>query len=295
MQKDINLELGEYDVETKYFDRGVLHYFPLFYLLPEKYLQNHSWLDGFPRNPHLVLKDELCSYLFDSDQMRQLIMETYAEKIWPYLGVRGNKEDYNLASLSYRICYQPILLANALKSLGYTVRYVLSFTQDSHVGIDYWTEEEFDLIMSVAVPLMLRQNDFMPLVEVDKKTRCIEDFDHSKRSFVQKDFYRKWYHTRSRHSQTSLDTLITKDGERHPMDFPDPQQDFEEKSLSKAVIEVFKEQISQKDMQILKLRMEGYTYEEIAKKLGYKNHSGVLKRIRKITEQYKDFHQKYGT
>ena len=35
--------------------------------------------------------------------------------------------------------------------------------------------------------------------------------------------------------------------------------------------------------------MEGATLEEIAKKLGYQNHSGVLKRIRRIGLEYEMF------
>ncbi len=42
-------------------------------------------------------------------------------------------------------------------------------------------------------------------------------------------------------------------------------------------------------MQILELRMSGDTLEEIAEKLGYKNHSGVLKRIRKIGQAYEAY------
>jgi hypothetical protein len=47
--------------------------------------------------------------------------------------------------------------------------------------------------------------------------------------------------------------------------------------------------IPDKDKQILKLRMKGQTLEEIADELGYKNHSGILKRIRKIGQQYEKF------
>lgn len=47
--------------------------------------------------------------------------------------------------------------------------------------------------------------------------------------------------------------------------------------------------ISEKDMQILDLRMSGGTLDEIAEKLGYKNHSGVLKRIRKIGQAYEAY------
>ena len=35
--------------------------------------------------------------------------------------------------------------------------------------------------------------------------------------------------------------------------------------------------------------MKGMTYEEIAKEVGYKNHSGVIKRITKIGEAYQKF------
>ena len=42
-------------------------------------------------------------------------------------------------------------------------------------------------------------------------------------------------------------------------------------------------------MQILELRMSGDTLEDIAEKLGYKNHSGVLKRIRKIGQAYEAY------
>ena len=54
-------------------------------------------------------------------------------------------------------------------------------------------------------------------------------------------------------------------------------------------MEQFNATPSAKDMQILELRMNGDTLEEIAEKLGYKNHSGVLKRIRKIGQAYEAY------
>ena len=47
--------------------------------------------------------------------------------------------------------------------------------------------------------------------------------------------------------------------------------------------------LSKKDMQILEMRMEGVTLEEIAEKPGYKTHSAVHKRIRKIEWAYEKF------
>jgi DNA-binding NarL/FixJ family response regulator len=46
--------------------------------------------------------------------------------------------------------------------------------------------------------------------------------------------------------------------------------------------------LSEKDRQILELRVEGYTYQEIADKVGYKTHSTVKKRIDKIGSKFQE-------
>ncbi len=55
------------------------------------------------------------------------------------------------------------------------------------------------------------------------------------------------------------------------------------------MIKQFVDTLSDKDRKILKMRMEGYTQSEIAKVLGYSNHSGVQKRITKIGLAYQEF------
>ncbi len=49
------------------------------------------------------------------------------------------------------------------------------------------------------------------------------------------------------------------------------------------------ETLTEKDKEILRLRMAGVTLEEIAEQLGYKTHSAALKRIRKIGHAYEKF------
>ena len=70
---------------------------------------------------------------------------------------------------------------------------------------------------------------------------------------------------------------------------PDSGIDIEEAVTSQVLVDQFKATLSDKDMAILRMRMEGKTLEEIARKLGYQNHSGVLKRIRKIGLAYEKF------
>jgi ribosomal protein L15E len=61
--------------------------------------------------------------------------------------------------------------------------------------------------------------------------------------------------------------------------------------ISDEYIECFKKRLSEKDVRILEMRVEGFTYEEIAKEIGYKNHSGVIKRIRAIINEYDDYEE----
>ena len=47
-------------------------------------------------------------------------------------------------------------------------------------------------------------------------------------------------------------------------------------------------------MAILELRVEGYSYKEVADKLGYKNHSGVIKRMETIKKRFIQYEEEAG-
>ena len=93
------------------------------------------------------------------------------------------------------------------------------------------------------------------------------------------------YHNRSG-KPISLDEMIeSEDGDI--FDVADPRSNFENSVLSEMQIASFAEStITEKDREILKLRMEGYTEQEIADKAGYKTASAVHKRIAKIADAY---------
>jgi transcriptional regulator len=70
----------------------------------------------------------------------------------------------------------------------------------------------------------------------------------------------------------------------------DPRSDFENSVISEMQIATFAENtITEKDREILQLRMDGYTEQKIADKVGYKTASAVHKRIAKIADAYEDF------
>lgn len=59
--------------------------------------------------------------------------------------------------------------------------------------------------------------------------------------------------------------------------------------VSELDIEAFIKRLSNKDRQILQLRRQGQSYEDIAKAVGYKTHSAVGKRLKIIGKLYEDF------
>lgn len=70
---------------------------------------------------------------------------------------------------------------------------------------------------------------------------------------------------------------------------PDPSQNVEEYVIAKDFVERFLKTLPLKDRQIVELRQDGFTYEEIADKLGYKNHSGVIKRVEAVKKKLQKY------
>ena len=70
---------------------------------------------------------------------------------------------------------------------------------------------------------------------------------------------------------------------------PDPISSFEEEVEVRVDVNKFLSTLEDKDKQILQMRAEGYTAQEIADRLGYKTHSVVVKRIKKLGNQYQEF------
>lgn len=125
------------------------------------------------------------------------------------------------------------------------------------------------------------------MIDAIWENRTVEDYEATS-STVKTDFMRKWHHNRSG-KPISLDEIMeSEDGDI--FEAADPRSEFEQTIISEMQIAAFSEQnIIEKDREILKLRMDGYTELEIADKVGYKTASAVHKRIAKIASAYEDF------
>jgi DNA-binding NarL/FixJ family response regulator len=70
---------------------------------------------------------------------------------------------------------------------------------------------------------------------------------------------------------------------------PDASSNVEEHVISKVFLESFLETLTEQERKLLELRRQGYTWAEIAQRLGYASHSGVLKRVDSIMKRYYEY------
>ena len=124
-----------------------------------------------------------------------------------------------------------------------------------------------------------------PILDAVREMPCHEDFEEWDTN-VRKDFMRKWYRTRSKKVQTVSLEACTEDDDHGIHEIEDVSSRFEESVVADDYCQRFKDRLSDKDIRILGLRADGFTHKEIARIAGYKNHSGVIKRIQAITKAF---------
>ena len=130
-----------------------------------------------------------------------------------------------------------------------------------------------------AVRMTMEVLDFPTLVQVMKEFPAHEDFASGKgRSTAEIDFFRKWNHSRSKIAVTSLECLEEAE-QSSPVNL-------EESIIEKLKAHEFWSTLSDEDREIIKLKMDGLTTQEIANKSGLKTHSSIVKRLKKLRKKY---------
>lgn len=268
-------------------------YLPAFFFIPKEILAKcGNELNSISRNAQQLMRDPEAIAMIESDLFLLLIIDAYAFMVWPFMGLGAKREIYSGYEPSWILAHNPGYWIKTLTDLG-----ILPMAEDWIRQVDY--DESFVYVSLVeveatlqkVVPIAMERYNMHATIEVAKEFRCFEDFDY--RSSRQKtDFYRKWYHTRTEHPQISLESFQEDYAASHDgreWDVPDESTNVELYTTAKVQVDQFMATLYEKDKQILQLRMEGRTLEEIAEKLSYQNHSGVLKRICKIGQFYEKF------
>ena len=157
--------------------------------------------------------------------------------------------------------------------------------------LGYISEEEISETFTWLVPKIMAKHNMNEIIAVAAEYHRFEDFDYRK-SRQKIDFYRKWYHTHAKISVESLDEIKEKYAENTDgmeWDIPDDNVNVDSMVLEPIADSKFLDTLSETDKKILTMRMDDVTLEKIAEELGFKTHSAIHKRIRKIGLAYEKF------
>lgn len=149
-------------------------------------------------------------------------------------------------------------------------------------------EAKADNMLNNAVSTLMQTMNFEEAAKIIAQNPAHEDFAHCKpNNFRAKDFDRKWNHTRASIKVSSLAEMQTNaDGEEIELNIADADADVFEQVSSKLTKETFWSKLTDDDKTILLMRMDGKTQNEIAEQLGYKTHSAVTKRLKKLKDLF---------
>ena len=272
-------------------------YLPAFYLIPEELLcKCGKEIYSIPRNIRRLRADKKAFETIESDVFLQVVKDTFAFMAWPFLTPDARyMEVYSGYDPVWKIAHSANLWIYELIISGLLPESETVLDPNIYSDIPYTTLDGMGIVFSHIVPAAIYRWNLMPVIETVKKYRCFEDFD-DRDSHQKIDFHRKWYHTRTKHPQISLETMMEEYEENNngkEWDIADEKGGFEEHVHSDMKVNAFFELLTEKDAKILKLKMAGYTYEKIAHLLGYKTHSAVQKRIARIRNLYIAFDKEY--
>lgn len=269
-----------------------VRYLPLAYMLPYDVISRYPTLSKLPRSMGALNASPEWGKIIVNQQFLNEIMDAVASLAFPHFGFGGWKEHYTGYSPVWRLSYALPLWAKGVEKLrGWGVQALFSLPPDYE--IPFYDPEDVRLVMKQVVEQTIEEQGWGPMLEVIRDMPCEEDFEKWDTN-VRKDFLRKWYHTRSKRVQSVSLEECMEDEDNNIHSLPDPKGDFTEQVESEDFCQKFKETLSQKDMAILELRVEGYTLEEIADRLGYKTHSAVVKRMEAIKKRFLQYEQESG-
>ncbi len=266
---------------------------PAYLLIPKELLVTASAkIRDLPRIIASYFYDKDVMDIVETDLFFERVSNVYSYMVWNYLNRGANSLHYSNTDpgwiLSYKIdiWVSPLIQHKVIPDVHELTKYA-----ETPEVVGYTSMEIFERLIAWSVEQAMQQYDIQKIIELIKEYPCAEDFSVFD-SHAKTDFIRKWYHTRTKHPQISLEEFqenYAKNNNGKEWDTVDESIDFEKELTEKATVESFLETLTEKDKAILNMRMDGYTLEEIADELGYANHSGVLKRIRKIGQAYEKY------
>ena len=261
-------------------------YIPLFYFFPKSLLDHCGTLPfQISRYPYELFTDWKQIELIESDQFALLMYDAFHYLVWEYMGLNVGREIYSGDHPAWKFSHAPSFWIKTMQDEG-VLPPIESLVNDIQptTFFGFVSDEYVDAVLKDIVPKTMERFGMNEILAVVKEHQCFEDFDY-RYSQQKNDFKNSYYHKKTKHPMVSLEAFQEDYKNNHDgaeWDKADDSIDLEGDITAKVDVERFMATLSEKDRQILELRVEGFTYQEIADKVGYKTHSAVKKRIDKI-------------
>ena len=271
----------------------------MFYMLPKELVEKRPEHLKLPRNIRDIADNEENMKLIQNDSFTEFVWSCYAYTNWHffllptrdglYRPFSGNPMQYSGNFPLWRLSYlaQPYMRMKLETDWDYSFQKFFLMEPDEE--LDWVKLDDFNFMFRTMFDQVVKEQKWQPIIDDSWNHRQPEDFKGT--GSQSRDFMRKWTHSRTAQN-VSLEQIResgTVVGNDALYDIPDPSAEFETKVLDKMKMEDFKKRLSDVDLKILELRVQGYTQQEIAKEVGYKVPSAVSKRIEKIAAQFEEF------
>ena len=278
-----------------------LAWLTLFYALPKELVSKRNQYLEIPRSPYDVLRTDKYDNLINDDAFLELVWDCYAWSVWQFIQVPrsngygdipGKWTSYSGDFPLWRLCYA---IQNHFRNKFETEMewsFQKLFTMPQGMEIPWLTYQQFSNLIGNFTDMIVEEQNWQPMIDEVWKNRQMDDYSERK-STNKRDFVNKWYCSWNDNKKPIfLDEAIKSDeeiSEELLIHLPAPREDFETKILAKEKVDTFTSALDKKDKQILQMRMDGYTLEQIAAFFGYKTPSAIYKRIQKLATAYEQF------
>lgn len=265
---------------------------PAFLMIPNCLLEKtNKEMRTLKRVPRDLFRDPETIRRVESDNFLQVVIDCYAYAAWPFMDLGKKMEVYSGYDPGWIVAHAASLWINALEDLELLPdagAFYRAWQTDPDKEIGFCSMEFMSAVMRLAVQKVMVEDRYPAFFEVVQQHRCFEDYDR-RHSRVKIDFWRRWYHTRTKHPiVASVDTFRTLGVDPIALQ-SNTANEFEDEVWSSYEVERFMRRLSETDRQILNLRMQKRPFAEIAQRLGFRTHSAVLKRVRKIGKAYERY------
>ena len=271
----------------------------MFYMLPKELVEKRPEYLKLPRNIRDIADNEEYMTIIRNDSFTEFVWSCYAYTNWHFflLPTRdglcrpfsGNPMQYSGNFPLWRLTYLAQPYMRMKLENDWDCSFQKFFLMEPDEELDWVKLDDFNFMFRTMFDQVVMEQKWQPIIDDSWNHRQPEDFKGT--GSQSRDFMRKWTHSRTAQN-VSLEQIResgTVVGNDALYDIPDPSAEFETKVLDKMKMEDFKKRLSDVDLKILELRVQGYTQQEIAKEVGYKVPSAVSKRIEKIAAQFEEF------